>query len=208
MLRKLPKNPQKFWICGTKTPIELTGLGEGYSPVAKSKNISLCGEIIKLSKLIANPRGIIFRLGSNFKMIRWWPPSWIGNAPIPTMHLFSRKMLIALITWVTWPSSWWTMTLFRSLYIAQHSQQLSIIITDSLSLLCCCVPNYFICHFVQNRYPLMTYSPLLTWGIIFLLHSVNLILFTVLLIHFIWHISQSLSPLTPTTIPPVSHWRR
>jgi len=35
------------------------------SPAAKSKNISLCGEIMKLSTLVGDPCRISFRLGPN-----------------------------------------------------------------------------------------------------------------------------------------------
>jgi len=42
-----------------------------YSPAVKSKNISLCGEIMKLGKLIEDPCVIIFRLGPNSEA----PPS-------------------------------------------------------------------------------------------------------------------------------------
>ena len=36
-----------------------------YSPTVKSKNISLCGEIMKLGTLIEDRCRIIFRLGPN-----------------------------------------------------------------------------------------------------------------------------------------------
>ena len=36
-----------------------------YSPAAKLKNISLCGEIMKLGTLIGDPCKITFRLGPN-----------------------------------------------------------------------------------------------------------------------------------------------
>ena len=36
-----------------------------YSPAAKSKNISLCGEIMKFGTLVGDPCKIIFRLGPN-----------------------------------------------------------------------------------------------------------------------------------------------
>ena len=43
--------------------VQLTRIGS--SPAAKSKSISLCGEIMKLGTLIGDPCKIIFRLGPN-----------------------------------------------------------------------------------------------------------------------------------------------
>jgi len=40
----------------------------GYSAAVKSKNISLCGEIMKLGTLIEDPCRIIFRLVPNSEM--------------------------------------------------------------------------------------------------------------------------------------------
>jgi len=55
-----------YWIITYQHYLHVAGQGHpSINPAAKSKNISFCGEIMKLGTLIMDSCGIIFRLGPN-----------------------------------------------------------------------------------------------------------------------------------------------